>query len=172
MVALGRDPGTEAFDALDAVGFSSAVPGVLQYDLGGEDEEMRRLLDRLYAADGITRLVEGGLTSNVPARVAWETVASGRFGRRTAFVVALDGFAPNARRIGWLPVQMAVRAANVDADRAFADLYVPFSRTLSPLNLLPTIRDAMEAVRWGRDELRPHLAFARTMCAPIPVLPD
>jgi predicted acylesterase/phospholipase RssA len=170
-IALGRDPGTEDFDAVDAIGFSSAVPGVLRYDTP-DDPRMRELLDRLYARDGITGLGEGGLTSNVPARVAWETIASGRFGRRTPFVVALDCFAPNPRRIGWYPVQHAVRAANVDADRAFADLYVPFTRTLSPMNLVPSVRDAMDAVRWGRDTMREHAAFARAMYTPIPVLKD
>ncbi len=170
-VALGADAGTEDFDAVDAIGFSSAVPGVLRYDTS-DDPRMRDLLDRLYARDGIKGLGEGGLTSNVPARIAWETIASGRYGRRTPFVVALDCFAPNPRRIGWYPVQHAVRAANVDADRAFADLYVPFTRTLSPMNLVPSVSDAMDAVRWGRDTMREHAAFARAMCAPLPVLKE
>jgi len=168
-IALGVDPGTEDFDAVDAIGFSSAVPGVLRYDTP-DDPRMRELLDRLYERDGIKGLGEGGLTSNVPARIAWETIASGRYGRRTAFVIALDCFAPNPRRIGWYPVQQAVRAANVDADRAFADLYVPFTRTLSPMNLVPSVRDAMDAVRWGRETMREHAAFARAMCAPLPTL--
>jgi hypothetical protein len=168
LVALGADPGTEDFDAVDAIGFSSAV---LRYDTA-DDQRMRDLLDRLYEQDGIKGLGEGGLTSNVPARVAWETIASGRFGRRTPFVVALDCFAPNPRRIGWYPVQQAVRAANVDTDRAFADLYVPFTRTLSPMNLVPSVSDAMDAVRWGRETMREHAAFARAMCAPLPVLAD
>jgi predicted acylesterase/phospholipase RssA len=171
-IALGRDPGTEEFDVLDAAGFSSAVPAVLHYDVIRDDPHMHRILDHLYAEYGITRLGEGGLTSNVPARIAWETVASGRFGRRNAFVLALDCFAPNPRRIAWYPMQQAVRAANVEADRAFADLYLPFTRTLSPLNLVPSIRDAMTAIRWGREELAPHMPFVERMCAPLPVLAD
>lgn len=171
-IALGRDAGTDGFELLDAAGFSSAVPGVIHYDVIRDDPRMHRILDSLYAGYGITRLGEGGLTSNVPAKIAWETVASGRFGRRNAFVLALDCFAPNPRRIAWFPMQQAVRTANVDADRAFADLYLPYVRTLSPLNLVPSIRDAMTAIRWGREELEPHMPFVEAMCAPIPPLSD
>lgn len=169
-LALGREAGTEDFDVIDACGFSSSVPGVIHYDVIRDDPRMKTVLDRLYADHGITRLGEGGLTSNVPARIAWETIASGRFGRRNAFVLALDCFAPNPRRLAWYPMQQAVRTANVEADRRFADLYLPFSRTLSPMNLVPSIRDAMSALRWGREELRPHMPFVRAMCEPLDVL--
>lgn len=171
-VVLGRDPGTEDFDVLDAAGFSAAIPGVIHYDVLREDPRMHRLLDQLYALRGITRLGEGGMVSNVPARVVWETVASGAFGRRNAFVLALDCFAPNSRRIAWFPMQQAVRAANVDADREFSDLYVPFPRTLSPVNLVPSVRDALTAIRWGREEIIPHMPFVVAMMRPIAVLPD
>ncbi len=169
---IGRDPGTEAFDTLDAAGFSSAVPGVIHYDVLRDDPHMHRVLNALYAARGITRLGEGGLVHNVPARIAWESVVSGRWGRRNVFVLALDCFAPSARSLAWAPLQQAVRSGNVDSDRAFADLYLPMHRTLSPMNLVPDVKDAMEAIRWGRDELRPHMPFVRSMCAPLDVLPD
>lgn len=170
VVALGRDPGTEAFDVLDAAGFSSSVPGVIHYDVLRDDPNVHRLLDQLYAERGITRLGEGGLVSNVPARVAWETVVSGRYGRRNVFVLALDCFAPHPRRLPWFPFQQAVRSANVDADRAFADVYLPYVRTLSPLNMVPSIRDALMAMRWGGEELAPHLPLIQAMCEPIPAL--
>ncbi len=169
---LGRDPGTEDFDTLDAAGFSSAVPGVIHYDVLRDDPHMHRVLDSMYAARGITRLGEGGLVSNVPARIAWESVVSGTWGRRNVFVLALDCFAPTPRSLAWVPLQQAVRSANVDADKRFADLYVAMSRTLSPMNLVPDPKDAMTAVRWGRDDLRPHMPFVSAMCAPIPPLPD
>jgi hypothetical protein len=171
-IALGRDEGTSEFDVLDAAGFSASVPGVIHYDLLRDDPQMHRLLDQLYARYGITRLGEGGLTSNVPAKIAWETVASGKFGRRNVFVLALDCFAPNSRRLAWYPMAQAVRTANVETDRRYADLYLPFSRTLSPMNLVPSIHDAMTAIRWGREEIRPHIPYIQAMCAPIPVLSD
>ncbi len=169
-VVLGRDPGTEDFDVLDAAGFSSAIPGVIHYDVLRDDHHMKRVLDTLYARYGITRLGEGGMVANVPARVAWETLVSGKYGRRNCFVLALDCFAPNPRSLAWLPMQQAVRSANVDAHRPFADLYLPLTRTLSPMNLVPPMRDFMGALSWGRDQIQPHMPFIVEMLRAIPVL--
>ena len=174
-ILLGRDEGTETFDALDAAGFSCAVPAVIHYDVLREDPRMHRILGNLYASYGITRLGEGGLTANVAARAAWSSMVAGRVGagRRNVFVLALDCFAPTlGRRPAWFAFQQIVRSANVNADRAFADCYIPFPRTLSPINLVPSIREAMAAVRWGRDAMKPHMPFIRAMCAPLDVLPE
>jgi hypothetical protein len=171
-MAIGRTPGTEHFDVLDAAGFSAAIPGVIHYDVLRDDAHMKRVLDDIYAGYGITRLGEGGMVANVPSRVAWETLTSGKFGRRNSFVLALDCFAPNPRMIAWAPFMQMVRTANVDANRAFSDLYVPMTRTLSPLNLVPPIRDFLQAMRWGKEEIKPHMPFITTMMRPIPVLHD
>ena len=171
-MVLGDTPGTEDFDALDAVGFSAAVPGVLHYDVLRDDARMRRLLDDLYATYGITRLGEGGLVSNVPARAAWKGAVKGNLDVRQPFVLALDCFAPNPRRPLWLPVQQLVRTNNVDRDRKYADLYVPMPRVLSPLNVVPAIRDAMLATDWGRAALEPHMPFIVEMMRPLTVLAD
>jgi len=170
-VVLGREAGTEGFDVLDACGFSAAIPGIIHYDVLRDDARMKRILDGLYATRGITRLGEGGMVSNVPARIAWESIVSGQQGRRNVFVLALDCFAPNPRSLAWVPFQQAVRTANVDADRAFADQYVPFARTLSPVNLVPDTKDALTAIRWGREALAPVMPFVQRMMRPIPVLP-
>ncbi len=169
-VVLGLEPGTEDFDALDAAGFSAAIPGVIHYDVLREDARMHRVLDNLYAQLGVTRLGEGGMVHNVPARVAWETAVSGRLGLRNCFVLSLDCFAPNPRRIVWLPIQQAVRAANVEADRKYSDCYVTYPKVLSPMNLVPSTHDALTAVRWGRDAMDQHRPFIAEMMAPIPVL--
>jgi len=171
-VVLGRTPGTEDFDVLDATGFSAAIPGIIHYDVLRDDARMKRILDRLYAEHGITRLGEGGMVSNVPARVAWESVVDGRLGRRNVFVMALDCFAPNPRKFGWYPMMQAVRSANVEEDLEFADFYLDFSRTLSPMNLVPPLRDALTAIRWGRERIAPHMPFIVEMMAPIEVLRD
>ncbi|MFK7928184.1 MAG: patatin-like phospholipase family protein [Myxococcota bacterium] len=169
-MVLGDDPGTEDFDALDAAGFSAAVPGVLHYDVLRDDDRMRRLLDDLYATYGITRLGEGGLVSNVPARAGWKGSVKGNLGVRQPFVLAMDCFAPSPRRPLWLPIQTLVRSANVDRDRRYADLYLPMPKTLSPMNVVPAIREAMNATEWGRDALRPHMSFIRAMMQPLDVL--
>lgn len=171
-LALGWSEGTREFDALDAAGFSASVPGVLHYDVLRDDDRMRRLLDDLYAAYGITRLGEGGMVANVPARTGWAASVTGELGVRQPFVLALDCFAPNPRRIAWLPMQQLVRSANVDRDRRYADLYLPLSRTLSPLNVVPAIQDALLATRWGAEALSPHMPFIDGMMRPIAVLND
>lgn len=173
-VVLGRAPGTEDFDVLDAAGFSSAIPAVLHYDVVRDDHRMRALLDDLYATYGITRLGEGGMVSNVPARIAWETAQSGKLrdGRRNTVVLALDCFAPHRSRLHWYPIQQAVRTANVLADLEFADIYIPFYETLSPLNLVPPLADAMEAIRWGREAIRPQLPEISALMKPLDVLHD
>jgi len=171
-IVVGRAPGTEQFDVLDAAGFSAAIPGVIHYDVLRPDARMTRLLDSLYADYGITRLGEGGMVANVPARVAWETAASGSLGRRNAFVLALDCFAPGGANLAWYPLQQLVRSSNVDAHRAFCDLYVDFPQTLSPMNLVPPLRDVFLAMRWGRSRLEPHLPFIKAMMRPLPVLSE
>jgi hypothetical protein len=171
---LGRVAGTEAFDVLDAAGFSASIPGVIHYDVLRDDARMRRILDDLYAGYGITRLGEGGMVSNVPARIAWESVVGGDLGGlRNVFVIALDCFAPSATtRPAWLLFQKLVARANVERDIKFADLYVPFPRTPSPLNLVPALPEALDAIRMGREALEPELPFIREMMRPIPILRD
>lgn len=171
-LVLGASPGTETFDALDAVGFSAAVPGVLHYDVLRDDKRMHRLLDSLYAEYGITRLGEGGLVSNVPARAAREAAERGTLDVRQAFVLALDCFAPNPRRPFWLPVQQWVRSANVNRDIQFASHYIALPKTLSPMNVVPATRDAMLAHRWGFESMVEHMPFIEEMCRPIATLPD
>jgi predicted acylesterase/phospholipase RssA len=173
-IVFGRTPGTEHFDVLDAAGFSAAIPGVIHYDVLREDLRMRAILDELYASYGITRLGEGGMVSNVPARIAWETAIAGELGgRRNCFVLALDCFAPSlSTRAVWYPFQRLVREANVVEDMKFSDLYLPYAQTLSPLNLVPTLPDAMEAIRMGREAFRPHLSFVSEMMRELPVLDD
>ena len=171
-IVLGRAPGTEEFDVIDAAGFSAAIPGVIHYDVLRPDARMTRLLDAMYADYGITRLGEGGMVANVPARVAWETCASGQLGRRNSFVLALDCFAPGGANLAWYALQQLVRSSNVDAHRPFADLYIDFPQTLSPMNLVPPLRDVFLAMRWGRARLEPHLPFIKAMMRPIPVLSE
>ncbi len=170
-IVLGRDPGTEDFDTLDAAGFSAAIPGIIHYDVVRHEPRMARILDRLYAVHGITRLGEGGMVSNVPARVGWESAMAGELGgHRNVFVLSLDCFSPSRSRLRWFPFQQMVRQANVAADLVFTDRYVPFDKTLSPLNLVPALPEAMLAIRWGREAMSEHMPFLREMLRPIEVL--
>ena len=170
-IIFGGDDLTMDADVLDAAGFSSAVTGIIHYDVIRDDPRMRRLLDRLYGDKGITRLTEGGLVNNVPARPAWEHAMGGHLGRRNPFVLALDCFAPLKRSFAWYPIQQLVRP-NVTANRPYAHLYMALRKKLSPVNLVPPVEQVVKAMDWTSDELMPHMPFIQEMCRTLAPLPD
>lgn len=168
-VVFGADPLTRQADVLDAAGFSSAIPGIIHYDIYRDDQRMRHLLDDLYGAYGITRLTEGGLVNNLPVRPAFAEVVSGRLGRRNAFVMAMDCFAPTPRTLPFFPLQQIVRP-NVNRNLPFANYSMALKRRLSPVNLVPPVHQLIEAMRWTMEELTPDMDYISSMCAPLPVL--
>jgi predicted acylesterase/phospholipase RssA len=165
-IVFGADEDTRAVDVIDAVGFSSAIPGLIHYDIYREDDRMRRLLDTLYGQTGITRLLEGGIVNNLPCKPAYAEVMRGRVGRRNPFVFAMDCFAPRARSPIFLPVQQIVRP-NVTRNHAYAHHVFNMKRRLNPLNLVPSMPDISKAMSWTIEELEPDMAFVTMMCAPI-----
>jgi len=170
-IVFGGDELTADADALDAAGFSSAIPGLIHYDVLREAPRMKSLLDQLYAVTGIARMAEGGIVDNVPARVAYETIMSGDFGHRNLFILALDCFAPQVRTLMYLPLQQAVRV-NVARNIPYAHLYFPMQRVLNALNLVPPLPTLEKAIQWTMEELDVHVPFIRAMCEPLPVLAD
>lgn len=166
-VYLGLDEGTEEFDAIDAAGFSSALPGVIHYDLMHQDPRMSDLLDTLFARRDIFRLVDGGLVDNVPAQAAWRAVQRGTLDTRNVFVLALDGFAPKLTTPMWLPLQRIV-ANRIQESLSFAHHYVPFVRPLSPLDLVPSVRNALNVLERGRQEMLGQMPFIARMLKPLP----
>lgn len=170
-VVFGADPLTMGADALDAAGFSSAVPGVIHYDIYRDDQRMKQLLDTLYGEYGITRLTEGGVVNNLPCRPAYAEVMKGRIGRRNLFLLAMDCFAPSPRSMAWLPLQQIVRP-NVRANVEYAHHYFALQRKLSPINLVPTVDQIFDAMRWTMGELEPHIPYIQAMCGGFRVLRD
>ncbi len=170
-IVFGGDEITRDADVLDAAGFSSAIPGLIHYDVMRDDPHMKQLLDHLYAQYGIARMAEGGMVNNVPARVAYETAVSGLLETRNPFVVAMDCFAPQPRSFMFYPVQQIVRP-NVLRNIPYAHLYFPLERVLNALNLAPTVRSVEKAIRWTSDELRPSIPLIKAMVSRIPALPD
>ena len=165
-IVFGADEATRQADVIDAVGFSSAIPGLIHYDIYREDERMRRLLDTLYGQTGITRLLEGGMVNNLPCRPAYAEVMTGRITRRNPFVLALDCFAPRARSPIFLPVQQIVRP-NVTRNHPYAHMVFDLRRRLNPLNMVPSMKDITKAMNWTVEELEPSMPFVEAMCAPI-----
>jgi predicted acylesterase/phospholipase RssA len=165
-IVFGADPATEDVDVIDSVGFSSAIPGLIHYDIYREDERMRRLLDTLYGSTGITRLLEGGVVNNLPCKPAYSEVMRGRIGRRNPFVFAMDCFAPRALSPIFYPVQQLVRP-NVLRNHPFAHHVFNMKRRLNPLNMVPSMKDITKAMEWTIEELEPDMPFVAAMCAPI-----
>ncbi|MFL5319245.1 MAG: patatin-like phospholipase family protein, partial [Myxococcaceae bacterium] len=167
---LGADDATREFDALDAAGFSSALPGIIHYDVLREDQRMRGLLDALMEEKGLFRLIDGGLVDNLPAKAAWRAVHKGFIGTRNAFILALNGFSMKLSTPLWLPLQ---RLAEMTAapNRPYAHLVKDFKKTLSPLELVPSVELASQAIEMGKKQLVQDVPFLTRMLAPLPVLP-
>lgn len=168
-VYLGADDETKAFDAIDAVGFSSALPGVIHYDVVREDDRMHALLGAIFERHDLFRLVDGGLVDNLPAREAWATVQRGTTGSRNAFVLALEGFGPKITQPLWFGLEQ-LAAQNVARSRPFVHHLRSFQRVLSPLEVVPSEEELARAIRGGKAELHPDMAFVARMCRPFPPL--
>src|SRR5690606_18531590 len=165
-VVLGEDDLTRDFDVVDAVGFSSAVPGVLSYDFMRDAPSERERLESILYDHGLLRLTDGGVADNVPARTAWRAVQSGAIGTRNAFILALDGFSPRITTPLWLPLQQ-IAHQNVKRSIPYANLYFAFRRTLSPMELLPRAGTVMKNVESAKQELLPELPFIQRMLEPL-----
>jgi predicted acylesterase/phospholipase RssA len=166
-IYLGAEDETKAFDAIDAVGFSSALPGVIHYDVVREDERMHRLLAELFERHDLFRLVDGGLVDNLPARAAWDAVQRGAIGTRNAFVLALEGFGPKLSQPLWFGLQQ-LAAGNVARNRPFIHLHRSFQRVLSPIEIVPDPQALQRAINDGKGELHPDMPFIAHMVRPFP----
>lgn len=168
-ITLGADEGTETFDAVDAAGFSSALPGIIHYDVLRSDPRMHSMLGDMFASRHIFRLVDGGLVDNVPSKAAWRAVHKGEIGTRNAFIFALNGFATKLSTPLWIPLQR-IAELNVARSRPWAQLTHDFKRTLNALSVVPRVDELLDAIQWGRAQVAPHLPFITRMLAPLPRL--
>lgn len=173
-LVFGASEETRKADALDAVGFSASVPGLIHYDVLRDDLRMRALLDALMERHDLARLCDGGVIDNVPIRTAWRHVQreglSGS-GSRNAVVLALDCFAPRLLTPLWFPLQ-SISAPEVARNRPYAHVYRSFRRTLSPLALLPAQRALGGVVESAKEELLEDLPVLQRLLEPIPALPS
>ena len=157
-IVLGANELTATFNAIDAAGFSSAIPGILHYDVTRDDPHMNELLSRLLEREQVTALVDGGVANNVPSGPAWRSVQRGKIGTRNCYYLAFDAFHPQwGPGHVWLqPVTRAV-AYQVALGERYAHQRIEFPRTLSPLNLVPSPKEVDRAVSWGRREISEHI---------------
>jgi predicted acylesterase/phospholipase RssA len=166
---LGADEGTADFDAIDAVGFSSALPGVIHYDVLREDPRMHALLDELFRRRDLFRLVDGGLVDNLPARPIWGLAQAGAIGTRNTFVLGLEGFGPKLSQPLWYGLEQ-IAAQNVARSKPFVGLLRSYQRVLSPLEVVPGQAALRKAVQAGRSELLPDMPLVARLCRPFPPL--
>ena len=160
-IVLGRDEITREMRVVDAIGLSSAIPGVLQYAPWREDAHSLKILSDLRETHKLRAFMDGGTVANVPARAAWKGVQSGRIGTRNAYYLALDCFHPqwSAGHAWLIPVTQAIQA-QLPAQRPYYDWLVRFQPTPSPVNLLPTEAVFDKAFQWGwqqADAILPQL---------------
>lgn len=149
-LVLGRDELTRELRVVDAIGLSSAIPGVLQYAPWREDPQSMAILKTLREEHGLFAFMDGGTVANVPARAAWEGVESGRIGTRNAYYVALDCFHPQwgAGHTWLFPVTQMIQS-QLATQRRYYDWLQRFEPTPSPVNLLPSDEVFDKAFQWG-----------------------
>ncbi len=157
-IVVGRDELTKDFNAVDAAGFSAAIPGLLHYDVTREDPHMESMLQQVMERDDVVALIDGGAANNVPAGPAWRQIREGRIGTRNAYFLAFDCFHPQLG-IGHLWLQPLTRliSLQVALNERYAHQRVEFRPTLSPLNLLPKDAELDRAVLWGKNQITQEL---------------
>ncbi len=168
-VCFGLDEGTRELDAVDAIGFSSALPGVIHYDIVRDDDRMHEVLATLFAKRDLFRLADGCLVENVPAKAAWTAVHKGLVGTRNAFVLAMDCFAPKLTTPAWLAMQTIV-LNQVQRSAEYAHLYKAFKSPPSPLELTPSVNSVIKILERGKEDLASDLPFIQRMMRPLAAL--
>lgn len=173
MIVFGRQDGTRHLNAIEGVGFSCAVPGLFCYDVFHDDPQTVGILERLFRKHRLWRATDGGVISNVPCRVAWESTMQGNIGTRNTFIFAADVFAPTSSpsSLWWNPIQQFTRPV-VAANRPFCDYLKTFRRPPSPLNLSPSMGKLAKIVVRARAELAPEAPIMRKALTALPPLAD
>lgn len=167
-IIIGGDDLTRRFDAIDAAGFSAAIPGILHYDMTRDDPHMEKMLGDLMEREDVTSLVDGGVANNVPSRTAWQQVQAGKIGTRNTYILAFDCFHPQIglKHLLFQPITRVV-AYQVALNERFARKRIEFKPTLSPVNLLPSPQDLDRAVSWGREQMSREVAEIQKFFEPV-----
>jgi hypothetical protein len=167
-IFLGATPETRRLAALDAAGFSAAIPALLQYDLPETAVEGAEVLESVFAQHGLAGLVDGALTSLIPARYTWDAIEAGRLGHRNCLILALDAVAKPRGSNALLAPILRVISATADRDKAFWDLHVNFRHAPGFLNLFPTGGQLRVAADSGEKQFAPCASLLQELLAPVP----
>ena len=93
----------------------------------------------------------------------------GQISTRNAFILALNGFSMKLSTPLWLMLERLAEV-NVSRNRPWAHLVHDFPKTLSPLVIVPTVEQLLEAVQLGRSALAWEMQVIARMMAPLPRL--
>lgn len=167
-IVFGSDEHVRNFNAIDAMGFSCAVPGIIHYDLYDDASESADQLRALFADRHILRLTDGGVVSNVPARVAWQTVQRGEIGYRNSFILAFDAFAPVVNlNAPFVPIQQLVRRSTL-VNRPYCDHLIAYRQPPAPFQLLQSLDTLQRVISRVRNQLKPERPFIERMTKTLP----
>jgi predicted acylesterase/phospholipase RssA len=166
-VFFGADPESAELPALDAAGFSAAIPALLQYDPHEDDEHANGILERIFGEHRLSALVDGSLASIVPARYAWESIEAGRIGTQNTAIVALDALASSRGANAIFTPALRALAGTAHRDKPFWDLHVAFRRPPPLLELFPTEARLRAATDHGEREFEPTARILRALLAKL-----
>ena len=167
-VFFGADAETAELPALDAAGFSAAIPALLQYDPPENDVHAAQILARIFDRHRLSAIVDGSLASLVPARYAWEAIEAGRIGTRNCAIVALDAFASSGGANAIFTPALRALSGTAHRDKPFWDLHVAFRRPPPLLEMFPTESRLRAATTHGEREFEPTARILRALLAKLP----
>jgi len=136
-VVLGFDSLTRELSTTEGVPFSALVPGCITYDVPRNHYQSREILDEVFKRDGLYRLTDGGMVSNVPVRALQREIDTLRLGHSNVHIVGIDVFAPQMSDI-FYPLQQ-IANSNADIDAHAAASFIRLKHLLSPVNLAPSL---------------------------------
>ena len=167
-IYLGASKLSKEFDVIDAIGFSSAIPGVFHYDVLRDDPRMISLLQTLFEEEKVFRLIDGGFADNLPSQQALQGVIDGECDGYDPFVLAFDSFIPSMNKnLLFYPI-MRFAYENSKEGHEAAHLLIKFKNVLSPLNFVPSEDIFNKAIEYGHKEILPHMNFIKNMVKEIP----
>lgn len=167
-IFFGGTAETRSLSALDAAGFSAAIPGLLHYDLPRDDEQGAAVLDPLFREHSLLGIVDGALTTAIPARYAFEQIEDGRLGSRHTAIVVLDAVTRAGGANALLAPFLRAVTASSHHDRAFCDLHVTFRKAPPVLDLFPSEARLRRATEQGEVEFEREAAALKAFTAPLP----
>lgn len=166
-VVFGRDEPTGKVKVVDGVGFSCAVPALLNYDIYRFDPDTAKRLKQLMQKYDLIHLVDGGAVNNVPSRVAWESVYRGVIGTRNVFILAFDSFSPQLNgNILFAPFQLLLHQ-NVKTNLRYSTFTKFFTSVPNPIRIIGRNKTMLNQFLLGSADLTPDLPFIHRMLRPV-----